>query len=277
MKKFLFVVASLLMMGLQINAQGIVVNKTDGTKVYFPAEEVESVAAYGYGEEPQPNTEPIPAPSDVVAVDLGLPSGTKWANMNVGATAEEEYGLFFAWGETVGYSSSDTDDGRSFDWASYMWMTEGMSSKYGINKYQIEDNQTEACWYDTKFIGDGKAELIPADDAAHANWGGDWYMPTYDEIKELLNNTTNEWTTLKGVSGRKFTSKKNGNAIFLPAAGGRNSSSLYSQGTSGYYWSSSLNTAYTYNARYLYFDSGGASTGNSIRYAGLSVRPVLRK
>ena len=67
-------------------------------------------------------------PDGVVAVDLGLPSGTKWANMNVGATAQNEYGLFFAWGETVGYSSSDTSDGRSFDWASYKWMTEGKSS-----------------------------------------------------------------------------------------------------------------------------------------------------
>lgn len=127
------------------------------------------------------------APEGVVAVDLGLPSGTKWANMNVGATTETEYGLFFAWGETVGYSSSDTSDGHSFNWENYKWMTEGKSSLEWINKYQIEDSQTDGCWYDTnkQFIGDGKTQLTPEDDAAHANWGGDWYMPTEDDFNEL--------------------------------------------------------------------------------------------
>ena len=219
------------------------------------------------------------SPDGAVAVDLGLPSGTKWANMNVGATAEEDYGLFFAWGETVGYSSSDTDDGRSFDWASYKWMTKGKSSWEWINKYQIEDNKTEGCWYDTnyKFIGDGKTELTPADDAAHTNWGGDWYMPTIADIEELLNNTTSEWTTLKGVNGRKFTSKKNGNAIFLPAAGLRYSSSLGTQSAGGDYWSASFLTTGTDYAHGLYFHSGSAFTSHGDRCFGHSVRPILRK
>lgn len=272
---------ALLIAGLQLNAQGIIINKTNGTKIYYPANQVQSVTTYGYGEEPQPGSEPIPAPSDVLAVDLGLPSGTKWANMNVGATAQNEYGLFFAWGETVGYSS-ETDDGHLFNWSSYKWMTEGMSSWQWIKKYQIEDNKTEGCWYDTnyKFIGDSKAKLTSADDAAHANWGGNWYMPTYDEIKELLNNTTSEWTTLKGVYGCKFTSKINGNSIFLPAAGYRSFSALYDQGTCSDYWSSSLYVEYaSYYARTMFMTSSSAiaSVSYNYRYYGRSVRPVLRK
>ena len=218
------------------------------------------------------------APEGVEAVDLGLPSGTKWANMNVGATAQNEYGLFFAWGETRGYSSADTSDGRSFDWASYKWMAEGKSSWMNITKYQIADNETEADWYDTnyRFIGDGKATLDLEDDAARANWGGDWRMPTYDEIKELVDNTTSEWTTLKGVQGRKFTSKTNGNSIFLPAAGYRGGSSLVYQSSYGVYWSSSVGPSRSGYARYLDFSSGHAGTSDDGRVYGFSVRPVLR-
>ena len=111
--------------------------------------------------------------AQVVAVDLGLPSGTKWANMNVGATSPQESGLYFAWGETTGYTS-ETTDGRQFDWANYKWMAEGQSSWKYISKYQIDDGLTEACWYEYdgyKFAGDSLTELEVADDAAAANWG----------------------------------------------------------------------------------------------------------
>ena len=220
------------------------------------------------------------APAAAEAVDLGLPSGTKWANMNVGAEAPEDYGLYFAWGETVGYTS-DTSDGRLFNWASYKWMNAGESSWKQIKKYQIQDGQASACWYqfnegtgDYEFIGDGKAVLDLEDDAARANWGGDWRMPTYEDFQELLANTTNEWITVGTVTGRKFTSKTNGNSIFLPAAGYRGGSGLY-QSTVGYYWSSTVSPLDSSNcARYLYFYSSYISTGNDHRYYGRSVRPV---
>ena len=218
------------------------------------------------------------APKDAVAVDMGLPSGTKWANMNVGAEKPEDYGLFFAWGETVGYTS-DTSDGRLFDWASYKWMNEGQSSWQQINKYQLKDYQTEGCWYDStgNFIGDGKTTLDLSDDAARANWGGQWVMPTYEEMRELLDNTTNEWTTVNGVNGQRFTSKINGNSIFLSAAGNRYDASLGNQGKSGYYWSSSLSTSYTDSSRHLGFASSGVGTSSANdRFRGRSVRPVIR-
>ena len=196
------------------------------------------------------------APVGVVAVDLGLPSGTKWANMNVGATSPEDYGLYFAWGETIGYTDGTTDS-RSFNWASYKWMEYAQ-----MNKYQEDD---------------GKTVLDLEDDAAHANWGGDWRMPTFDEIEELLDNTTSEWTTVNGINGRKFTSKTNGNSVFLPVAGYRSGTSLSYQGQEGHYWSSSLYEYYTVYARYLTFYSLKAYWGHNFnRYVGLPVRPVLR-
>ena len=218
------------------------------------------------------------APAAVEAVDLGLPSGTKWANMNVGAEKPEDYGLFFAWGETTGYGS-DTTDGRQFYWASYKWMNEGQSSWQQVNKYQVADGQTSGCWYDGdgNFIGDGKPTLDLADDAARANWGGQWVMPTYEDMRELFDNTTSKWTTVNGINGRKFTSKTNGNSIFLPAAGCRDGSSLDYQTSRGYYWSSSVYSSFSIIARSLYFNSGGAYTSyNFGRFYGFSVRPVLR-
>ena len=232
------------------------------------------MAGKGGDDTPGPGTGK--APAGAVAVDLGLPSGTKWANMNVGAEKPEDYGLFFAWGETTGYTS-DTSDGRLFDWASYKWMNEGQSSWQQVNKYQVADGQTSACWYDSNgnFIGDGKSTLELADDAARANWGGQWVMPTYEEMRELLDNTTNEWTTVNGINGRKFTSKVNGNSIFLPAAGYRDGSSLSGQTQYGLYWSSSVGPSLS-TARAASASAGGAGTGSDYRNVGFSVRPVLR-
>ena len=211
------------------------------------------------------------------AVDLGLPSGTMWANMNVGAEKPEDYGLFFAWGEVLGYTS-DVSDGHVFDWASYKWMNEGQSSELQINKYQVADKK-KGCWYDAEgnFIGDGVTTLSLNDDAARACWGGQWVMPNYEDMLELIANTTSEWTTLNGVAGRRFTSKTNGRSIFLPAAGCRVNATLDSQGSDGYYWSSDLYSSNTFNARYLSFTKDLSSTGSYRRNYGRSVRPVLRK
>ena len=219
------------------------------------------------------------APEGAEAVDLGLPNGTKWANMNVGAERPEDYGLYFAWGETEGYGS-DTGDGRSFDWASYKWMNEGQSAGMQVNKYQVIDGKIYGCWYDSvgKFIGDGKTTLELADDAAYANWGDKWRMPTIAEIEELVDNTTFEWTTVNGVAGQKFTSKTNGNSIFLPASGGRDASGPDDQGRYGYYWLSSLNEYYSGGAHVLVFASGFVNGMDYLRdrYYGFTVRPVLR-
>lgn len=288
MKKQLLLAAAMLVVAAQTMAQGIVVNKTNGTKVYFPAEEIISVTTYDYGERPgdDPVT-PGNAPAGAKAVDLGLPSGTKWANMNIGATSPQEDGLYFAWGETTGYTS-DTSDGRMFNWASYKWMTPDSTTWRGVNKYQFADGMTTACWYeydwdivDYKFVGDGKKVLDQDDDAAYVNWGGDWRIPTIEEFTELLNNTTNEWITVGGVSGSRFKSKKQNadgtyNSIFLPAAGSRDDASLDDQGTGGRYWSASLYTSDSRYALFLRFNSGSASAGGSSRSYGRSVRAVLR-
>jgi hypothetical protein len=204
------------------------------------------------------------APKNAEAVDLGLPSGTKWANMNVGAEKPEDYGLFFAWGETTGYTS-DTSDGRSFDWVNYKWCNGSQTTmtKYCANaSYGTVDNQLT---------------LLPADDAARANWGGEWSMPTIADIEELIDNTTSEWTTENSVNGRKFTAA-NGNSIFLPAAGCRANASLDDQSTCGRYWSALVAQLNSNSAWYLGFDSRGTDTNYlKGRLYGFSVRPVLRK
>ena len=245
------------------------------------------------GNDPDPGIKPVDpqtepnlgnAPQGTVAVDLGLPSGTLWANMNVGATSPTDYGKFFAWGETTGYTSN-TSDGRKFDWDSYKWMTSGKSSREWVNKYQVADGQTNGCWYQANsftleydFVGDGLSVLLPEDDAATANWAGDWCMPTYEDFVELKDNTTQEWITFAGVSGMKFTSKAEGNTnfVFFPAAGGREDAKLDSPGTGGFYWSATVYPSYSSRALNLYLYSGGVHTDDESRDLGASVRPVLK-
>ena len=119
---------------------------------------------------------------------------------------------------------------------------------------------------------DDLTTLLPEDDAATANWGGGWRMPTREEWQELYNNTTHTWTTQNGVSGRLFTAA-NGNSIFLPAAGFREGSSLRGAGSDGRCWSSSL-YPYPYSAWYFEFYSNGFGMDYYYRYYGRSVRPV---
>ena len=186
-------------------------------------------------------------------VDLGLPSGTLWATCNVGAEKPEDYGLYFAWGETKGYTG-DTSDGRLFNWDNYKW-----GKKDALTKYTGSD---------------GKAELYDADDAATANWGGKWRMPTLNEIYELLDNTTHKWVTQNGVNGRLFTAA-NGNSIFLPASGYRSGRYLVEVGSVGYYWSSLLYESRPAYAFFLYFLSDNADRDYGNRCYGKSVRPVI--
>ena len=181
-------------------------------------------------------------------VDLGLPSGTLWATCNVGATMPEGYGDYFAWGET---QPKDT-----YDWSNYQYCNGGPST---LTKYCSTDNLTT---------------LLPEDDAATANWGSSWRMPSIDQWAELYDNTTNIWTTRNSVSGWLFTSS-NGGSLFLPAAGSCSTSSLDGAGDCGYYWSSSLYIGDPYEAWDFHFFSDYADTYyNGSRYRGFSVRPV---
>ncbi len=193
-------------------------------------------------------------PKDEVgeAIDLGLPSGILWASHNVGATKPEEYGDYFAWGET----SPKTN----YDWSTY---------KYGSDW----DELTKYCTDDYYGIVDNKTILDPSDDAATANWGNGWRMPTFDEIWELFDKCTWKWTTLNGVNGLLVTGP-NGNSLFLPAAGYRYGTSLYGAGSSGVYWSSSLFSGYPDRAGYLGFSSGDHDWNGNDRDNGFSVRPV---
>ena len=130
-------------------------------------------------------------------VDLGLPSGTLWATCNVGASKPEEYGSYFAWGET--------QSRKKYSWDDYKW---GGLLYSPLTKYCIHSGLGTV---------DNRTELLPEDDAATANWGSSWRMPSSDQINELCNPsyTITEWTALNGVNGLKITSKKNGNSIFF--------------------------------------------------------------
>ncbi|MBO7183837.1 MAG: InlB B-repeat-containing protein, partial [Bacteroidales bacterium] len=185
-------------------------------------------------------------------VDLGLPSGLKWATCNVGATSPEGYGDYFAWGET--------EDKFSYSWNNYKYCN---GSETTLTKYNTNSNYG---------IVDNKTTLDLSDDAARANWGGKWRMPTKAEQDELRNNCTWTWTTQNGVNGYKVTSKTNGNSIFLPAAGRRYGTSVDDVGSRGCYWSRSLNESSPY---YLYFYSGYVDWGSSRdRNEGHTVRAV---
>ena len=213
--------------------------------------------------------DPGVAPDGAQTIDLGLPSGTLWANMNVGATTAEGAGLYFAWGETTGYGNNPSD-GRLFDWDAYKY---GSETYPEIFKY-CTDSQIGTV--------DNKTQLELADDAARANWKGDWRMPTRDEFQELLDNTTQERTTLNGVSGIKLTSKKNGNSIFFPAIGYRLRDEIILYGEGAWCWTSSLdydkdvNKYLDYNATAFGFGkSGNISKTSDGRSYGLNVRAVI--
>lgn len=212
-------------------------------------------------------------------VDMG--SGLLWATCNVGASSPEEYGDYFAWGETAPKAE--------YNWGTYQWMEENQSSWKRITKYTFADNQKDGTWwYDGDTFkgdkGDGVehkdfASYDYEDDAARANWGGNWRTPTDAEWTWLRdeNNCTWEWTDNydgKGVKGRIVTSKVNGNQIFLPAAGYRFGAELLNAGSNGYYWSSSLHESNSDLARRVNFDSGGVERRYLSRYCGHSVRPV---
>ena len=189
-------------------------------------------------------------------VDLGLPSGTLWATCNVGATTSEDYGDYFAWGET--------QQKTTYNWSTYKYAN-GYSDQ--LTKYCSQSI------YGYNGFTDNLTVLLPVDDAATANWGNGWCMPTADQWRELRDNTSIAWTTQNGVNGRLFTAS-NGNSLFLPAAGCRWDDELDVVGSDGYYWSSTLYTDYPGNAWNFSFYSDNYDMNDSGRRLGRSVRPV---
>ncbi len=206
-------------------------------------------------------------PADVEAVDLGLSSGIKWANMNVGATKPEEYGAFFAWGET---KPKDM-----YNWDTYLFCK--MPSWRYMTRYTYPDGQTDGCWYNgNTFIGDNRTVLDPVHDAATTNWGEGWRMPTVAELDELCTKCTWTWTQKNGINGYEVKGS-NDNSIFLPASGnqgGNTSPTLV--GFYGYYWTSSLYLGNSSNACRLRFGKDGINQNYHVRAFGHTVRPVCK-
>ena len=183
-------------------------------------------------------------------VDLGLPSGLKWATCNVGANKPEDYGDYFAWGET---------------------MTKETYTEYNCPTYGLSKSELQSQGY-----VDSEGNITSQYDTARAKWGGKWRMPTKAELQELLDKCTWTWMSQNGIDGCKVTGP-NGNSIFLPAPGYRYRSSLYRAGDEGYYWSSSPRVN-SYGAYSLYFNGTGilSPQGGNNRNCGYSVRCVAR-
>ena len=191
-------------------------------------------------------------PDGVEAVDLGL--SVKWANMNVGAEKDSGFGSYFAWGEIK------TKD--YYSWNTYIW---SKGNTQFLSKYSVADRILQ---------------LVPSDDAARANWGGSWRMPTADECEELLDpeKCQWEWITKDGVNGYKVTGKKTGNSIFLPITGFRFYESIQFRAIWGVYWTSTVYGGNPVKSWCLRFDFEKAEVtpGNlsANRFSGRCIRPV---
>ena len=190
-------------------------------------------------------------------IDLGLPSGTLWAVCNVGATSPEDYGDYFAWGET--------ETKETYVWSTYKYCN-GSNDWNNLTKYC-----NKSSYGDNGFTDDLNV-LLPEDNAATVRWGGDWRIPTKEEWDELLNNTTNICTIQNGVFGRLFFAT-NGASLFLPAAGYRSDDLEYA-GEYGCYWSTLLDTEFPNDAYYLDLDSESYGMFSCRRFFGQSVRAV---
>lgn len=194
-------------------------------------------------------------------VDLGLPSGTLWATCNVGANSPEEYGDYFAWGET--------QPKENYNSYTYKYYSDTPPTKYGYTP-------TKYCTDGEYGCVDNKNELELEDDAATVNWGNSWQTPSLDQFKELFSdeNTTITWTTLNGVSGREIKSKKNGNSIFLPDASYYSESSCVNKRPIQSYWSRSL-VDNPFLAYCISLDNPSVLCWH-YRYMGMTVRPVRK-
>lgn len=190
-------------------------------------------------------------------VDMGLPSGTLWAYTNVGANNPEDYGNYYAWGET--------EPKETYDWSTYRYCN-GRDST--LTKYCNNES------YGNEGFTDSLTILEAVDDAATVNWGDNWRMPTSDEMQELIDNCDTTWTRQNGINGILFSSRTNDKSIFLPAAGLCNIYGFVDVGWLGYYWSSSLGSYVSRFALDIYFASNYCDVSSDPRDQGGAVRPV---
>ena len=232
-------------------------DKTGDCPIYVPGGSMDIYLSDGiwgfYSDRIQaiPGTEPANVP-----VDLGLPSGLRWASYNLGASKPEEYGDYYAWGETA--------KKNDFYWSNYKWCN---GSDNALTKY-CDDSS-----YGYNGFTDGKTVLDLEDDVAHVNLGGKWRMPADAEWTELREMCTWRWTTVNGVPGDEVIGP-NGNSIFLPAAGYQENTYSLNIGLNGYYWSSSLVPDDMGRAWCLYFDADYVFRDYNYRCNGPAVRPV---
>ena len=245
MKKLLFTF-SLTLLGLTGNAQ-LVINGDLNYDGELNITDIVKIVDIVLGNSPMSY---LTCPDDhhPHLIDLGLSSGTKWACCNVGATAPEDYGGYYAWGET--------EEKAVYDRSTYEY--------YQNDSYLDIGNDIAGTQYDV----------------AHVKWGDFWVMPSLDQIKELEDECQTQWTTKNGISGWLFTGK-NGSTIFLPAAGGYWGEVLRGSRGNGYYWSSIQKitdwTSDTVCACCIFFNSYQLSWYGSERSGGQSVRPVSSK
>lgn len=225
-------------------------NRTDMKKIFLIALAIMSFSTAVFSKVNSESDDLTP--DGVEAVDLGL--SVKWASVNLGADKPSSFGKYYAWGET---KPKDY-----YSWETYTWSRRNTQF---LTKYSSED---------------GKTQLALSDDAARANWGGDWRMPTAEEFEELTdqNKCTWEWTTVDGVNGYKVTGKKTGKSIFLPITGLRFYSGIQFRAVYGYYWTSSLYTASPNKALCLEFNFSDVDVSygklSSNRFSGRCIRAV---
>ncbi|MBO4550936.1 MAG: Ig-like domain-containing protein, partial [Bacteroidaceae bacterium] len=252
MNKKIFLAALLLLAaGLQTAwAQSVVVSLKTGRTAIYDLADVDSIIF----SEPDEITEHK-------FVDLGLPSGTLWAACNVGAKKPEECGDYFAWGETT-----PKDD---YTWGNYAYCN---GSDISMTKYCLRGE------YGNNGFIDYLTELTPEDDAATANWGSEWEMPSLEQCQELLDTryTATIWETVNGVEGRRIRSYVNGNSIFLPAAGFFYNGRIDKLGTQCLYWTRGLSLGDSNQAYDLWFTNITERMSSGFRYDGQSVRPVRK-
>ena len=213
-------------------------------------------------------------------VDLGLPSGLKWAAWNVGATKPEESGLYFAWGEDKGYvvTRGKVINETYGQYNAIIKNADGSQTEKtfaeNLSDYKHYDVSTSAF---TKYNSTSVLTPLANEDDGCYLAEKSMRMPTKEECEELIANTNHDWTTNyngSGVNGMTFTSKTNGNSIFVPAVGAVDSGVLNGFGLGGGFWSSSLSSSSVEGAFGLDFDSGGLGVGSGGRFYGIPLRAV---
>ena len=217
------------------------------------------------GENPEP--EPEPKPEELEFIDMGLPSGLLWATCNIGASAPEETGLYFAWGETQGYTSGQVGTDKYFAW-------EGEHADYEFGEWVDQQPDYGMTKYNSV---DGLETLESEDDAATVNCGSDCRMPKDEEFDELFENTDTAWTIRNGVNGLLLTSNVEGHeddSLFFPLAGGAEGGNIFGVGEEGGYWTSSLSLGGCEYAYLFLLNSYCRDKTDSERCSGYVIRPV---